>query len=153
MRRLIEREGDKLLSPKDEGVKDAMRKFSGAVESWTRVKMRQLAGLFPGSKRVDVDDAMFCDDLTGDAISLDSPPPFLEEPGEPDLHHLNLTTSVCTCLGSTICSIRAGPHLRCGALQAHWDRTLHFSMYVYFFQFGKGGADRNTGITLHGNRI
>ena len=56
MRRLIEREGDELLGPNDEGVKDAMRKLPGAVESWTREKMRQLAGLLPGSRCVDVDD-------------------------------------------------------------------------------------------------
>ena len=43
--------------------------------------MRHLAGLLPGLSRVDVDDARFCDDLTGDAISIDSLPPFLEEPG------------------------------------------------------------------------
>ena len=48
MKRLIEREGDELLSPEDEIVKDAMRKLSGAVESWTREKMRHLAGLLPG---------------------------------------------------------------------------------------------------------
>ena len=75
---MIERQGDDLLNPKDEGVKDAMKKLPGAVESWTKEKMRQLVGLLPGSKRVDVDDA-FCDDLTGDAISIDSPPPFIEE--------------------------------------------------------------------------
>jgi hypothetical protein len=44
MRRLIEKDGDELLSPDDEGVKDAMRKLPGAVESWTREKMGQLAG-------------------------------------------------------------------------------------------------------------
>ena len=143
MRRLIEREGDELLSPEDEGVKDAMRKLPGAVESWTREKMRQLAGLLPGSSHVDVDDddARTCHDLTGDAISIDSPPPFLEEPDEPDLHLLNLATSVFGCLSSTISSMRAGmcligrdgagPHLRCGALQTHWDRRLHFSRRVY----------------------
>ena len=82
----------------------------------------------------DVDDAMLCDDLTGDTISIDSPPPFLEveEPDEPDLHLLNLATSVFTCLGS---SIRAGPRLRCGALQTHWDRRLQFIVYV---SLGKG---------------
>ena len=143
MRRLIEREGDELLSPNDEGVKDAIRKLPGAVESWTREKMRQLAGLLPGSRRVDVDDddARTCHDLTGDAISIDSPPPFLEEPDEPDLHLQNLATSVFTCLGSIISSIRAGrcligwdgagPHLCCGALQTHWDRRLHFSRRGY----------------------
>ena len=64
------------MNPKDEGVKDAMKKLPGVVESWTKKKMRQLVGLLPGSKRVDVDDA-FCDDLTDDAIaiSIDSPPP------------------------------------------------------------------------------
>ena len=105
--------------------------------------MRQLAGLLPGSRRVVVvdDDARSCHDLTGDAISIDSPPPFLEEPEELDLHLLNLATSVFTCLGSTISSIRAGrcligwdgagPHLRCGALQTHWDRRLHFSRRGY----------------------
>ena len=36
IRRLIEREGDVLLSPKDEGVRDTMRKLPQAVESWTR---------------------------------------------------------------------------------------------------------------------
>ena len=63
VRRLIEREGDKLLSPEDEGVKDAIRKLPGAVEGWTREKMRQLAGLLPGSRRVGVDDddARFCE--------------------------------------------------------------------------------------------
>ena len=138
MRRLIERKGDDLLSPKDEGMKDSMRKLPQAVESWTREKMRQLAGLLPGSRRVGVDDdARSCHDLTSDAISIDSPPPFLEEPEELDLHLLNLATSVFTCLSSTISSIRAGrcligwdgagPHLRCGALQTHWDRRLHFS--------------------------
>ena len=73
---MIEREGDKLLSPEDEGVKDAIRKLPGAVEGWTREKMRQLVGLLPGLRRVGiVDDARFCHDLTGDAISIDSPPP------------------------------------------------------------------------------
>ena len=135
VRRLIEREGDELLSPDDEGVKDAMRKLPAAVESRMREKMRQLAGLLPGSRcvGVDDDDARTCHDLTGDAISINCPPPFLEEPDEPDLHLLNLATSVFTCLGSTISSIRAGrcligwdgagPHLRCGALQTHWDRS------------------------------
>ena len=80
---MIEREGDELLSPKNQGVKDAMRKLPGAVESRTKKKMRQLAGLLPGSRRVDVDDARFCDDPTGDAISIDSPPPFIEELDEP----------------------------------------------------------------------
>ena len=108
-----------------------MKKLLGAVEGWTREKMRQLAGLFPGSRRVEVDDAMFCDDLTGDAISIDSPPAFIEELDEPDLHLLNLAMSVFTCLGSTTSSIRAGPRLRCGALQTLWDRRLHFSVYVY----------------------
>ena len=143
MRRLIEREGDELLSPEDEGVKDAMRRLPGAMEGWTREKMRQLAGLLPGSRRVGVDDddARTCHDLTGDAISIDCPPPFLEESNEPDLHLLNLATSVFTCLGSTISSIHAGrrligwdgacPHLRCGALQTHWDRRLHFSRRGY----------------------
>ena len=143
IRTLIEREGDELLSPKDEGVKDAMRKLPGAMESWTREKMRQLAGLLPGSSHVDVDDddARSCDDLTGDAISIHSPLPFLEEPEEPDLHLLNLATSVFTCLSSTISSIRAGrcligwdgagPHLRCGVLQTHWDRRLQFSRRGY----------------------
>ena len=136
MRRLIEREGDELLSPDDEGVKDAIRKLPGAVESWTREKMRQLVGLLPGSRRVgiDDDDARSCDDLTSNAISIDSPQPFLEELDELDLHLLNLATSIFTCLSSTISSIRtgrcligwdsAGPHLRCGALQMHWDRRL-----------------------------
>ena len=104
--------------------------------------MRQLAGLLPGSRRVDVDDAGFCDDLSGDAILIDSLPPFLEKPDEPDVHLLHLATSVFTCLGSTISSIRAGPHLRSGALQTHWHRTLHFSMYLYLLLFslslGKG---------------
>ena len=221
MMRLIEREGDELLTPGDEGVKDAMRKLPGAVESWTREKMRQLAGPLPGSRRVgvDADEARFCNDLTGDAISIECPPPFLEEPDEPDLHFLNLATSVFTCLGSTISSIRAGrcligwdgagPHLRCGALQTHWDRRLHFSRRGYeaartlvelvgwdvgratvvemdgfdgrfvcggvgrvrgggggeesvdvagvcmflYSSLRNGGADRNTGITLHGKRI
>ncbi|EDR01174.1 uncharacterized protein LACBIDRAFT_312439 [Laccaria bicolor S238N-H82] len=135
LRRLIEREGDELLSADDEGVKDAMRTLPGAVEEWTREKMRQLAGLLPGSRRVGADA---CDDLTGDAMSIDSPP---REPDEPDLHLLNLATSVFTCLGSTISSIRAGrcligwdgagPHLRCGALQTHWDKRLHFSRRGY----------------------
>ena len=40
MRRLIGREGDELLSPKYEVVKDAMR-LPGAVESWTREKDRK----------------------------------------------------------------------------------------------------------------
>ena len=117
-----------------------MRKLPG--ESWTREKLRQLAGLLPGSRRVDVDDAGFCDDLSGDAILIDSLPPFPEKPDEPDVHLLNLATSVFTCLGSTISSIRAGPHLRCGALQTHWHRMLHFSMYFYLLLFslslGKG---------------
>ena len=155
MRWLIEREGDELLSPEDEGVKDAMRTLPRAVQSWTREKMRLLAGLLPGSSRVDVDDARFCDDLIGDAISIDFPPPSLEEPDEPDLH-LNLATSVFTCLSSTPSSIRAGPRLRCVALQTHWDRTLHLCVRLsslIFLKFGKGGADRNTGITLHGKRI
>ena len=131
--RLIEREGGEPLNSKAEGVKDAMRKLPGAVESWMREKMRQLVGLLPGLRHVGVvDDARFCHDLTGDAISIDSPPPFLEEPDELNLHLLNLATSVFTCLGSTISSIRAGryligwdgagQHLRCGALQTHWDR-------------------------------
>ena len=55
----------------------------GAVEGWTREKMRLLVGLLPGSRRVNVDNARFCDDLTGDAISIDSPPPFIEELDEP----------------------------------------------------------------------
>ena len=220
-RRLIEREGDELLSPEDEGVKDAMRRLPGAVESWTREKMRQLAGLLPGSRRVDVDDddARTCQDLPGDAIPIDSPAAFLEEPEEPDLHLLNLATSVFTCLGSTISSIcagrcliewdGAGQHLCYGALQTHWDRRLHFSRRGYeaarmlvelvgwdaaramvvemdgfdgrfvcggigrvrgggggeesvdvagvcmflYSSLRKGGADRNTGITLHGKRI
>jgi len=137
---LIEREGDEPLSADDEGVKDAMRGLPAAVEGWTREKMRQLAGLLPDSRRVDVSDVRYCDDLTGDAI--DAPPPFLEEPDEePDVHLLNLATSVFTCLGSTISSVRAGrcligwdgagPHLRCGALQTHWDRRLHFSRRGY----------------------
>ena len=97
MRRLIKREGDELLCPEDEGVRDTMRKLPGAMESWTREKMRQLTGLLPGSRRVGIDDdARFCDDLTRDAISIDSPPPFLEEPEEPDLHLLNLAMSVFT---------------------------------------------------------
>ena len=131
MRWLIEREGDELLNPEDEGVKDEMRKLPGAVESWTREKMSQLAGLLPASRHVGVDTAGFCDDLAGDAISIDSPPPVLEESDESDLHLLNLATSVFTCLGSTTSSIRAGPRLRCGALQTQWDRRLHFSVYVY----------------------
>ncbi|KIK00184.1 hypothetical protein K443DRAFT_7849 [Laccaria amethystina LaAM-08-1] len=142
MRTLTEKEGDELLSPENEDVKDAMRKLPGAVESWTREKMRQLTGLLPGSRRVGVDDARSsCDDLSGDAISIDSPPPFLEELDEPDLHLLNLATSVFTCLGSTISSIRvgrcligwngAGPHLRCGALPTHWDNRPHFSRRGY----------------------
>ena len=130
MRRLIEREGDELLNPEDEGVKDEMKKLPGAVESWTREKMSQLAGLLPASRHAGVDTAGFCDDLTGDAISIDSPPPFPEESDEPDLHLLNLGTSVFTILGSTVSSIRAGPHLCCGALQTFWDRRLHFSVYV-----------------------
>ena len=48
MRWLIEREGEELLSPEDEGVKDAMQKLPGAVESWTREKIRQFAELLPG---------------------------------------------------------------------------------------------------------
>ena len=105
--------------------------------------MRQLAGLLPGSRCINVhdDDARFCDDLTGDAISIDCPPPFLEESNEPDLHLLNLATAMFTCLSSMISSIRAGRcligrdgaglHLRCGALQTHWDRRLHFSRRGY----------------------
>ena len=101
-----------------------MRKLPGAVESRTKEEVRQLAGLLPGLRRVDVDDARFCDDLTGDAISIDSPPPFLKESDKLNLLLLNLATSVFTCLGSTISSICAGPRLRCGALQTHWDRRL-----------------------------
>ena len=81
MRRLIEKEGDELLSPEDEGVKDAMRKLPQAVESWMREKMRQLAGLLPGLRRVGVDDdddARFCKDFTSDAISIDCPQPSLK---------------------------------------------------------------------------
>ena len=128
-------EGRRAVEPEDEGVKVAMRKLPGAVEGRTREKMRQLAGLLPGSRRVDVDGVRFCDDLSGDAISIDSPPPFLEESDEPDLHLLNLGTSVFSILSSTVSSIRAGPPLCCGALQTHWDATLYFSVYVYLLLF------------------
>ena len=109
-----------------------MRKLPGAVESWTREKLRQLAGLLPGSRRVDVDDAGFCDDLSGDAISIDSPPPFIDEP---DLLLLKLATSVSTCLGSTSSSIRAVDLAR-------------VCMFL-FSSLRKGGANNNTGMSLH----
>ena len=96
MRWLIEREEDELLSPKDEGLKDAMQKLPGAVESWMKEKMSQLAELLPASRHVGVDNAGFRDDLSGDSILIDSLPPFLEESDEPDLHLL------FTCLSSTI---------------------------------------------------
>lgn len=132
MRWLIEKEGDELLSPDDEGVKDVMRKLPGAVESWTKEKMRILAGLLPGSRRVDVDGVRFSDDLTGDASSIDSPPPFIDEP---DLLLSNLTTSVSTCLGSTLSSIRA----------VDVARVCTF----LFPPLRKGGADNNTGMPSH----
>ena len=94
--------------------------------------MRPLVGLLPGSRRVNVDNARFCDDLTSDAISIDSPPPFIDET---DLLLLNLATSVSTCLVSTLSSMRA---------------VDVASMCTFLFSpLRKGDADNNTGMPSH----
>ncbi|KAJ7277900.1 hypothetical protein C8J57DRAFT_1713512 [Mycena rebaudengoi] len=91
----------------------------GLVEAWRAERKRQLGGA--------------CGDAdVGGAGGADA-----RAAGADDVLHLDLATSVFTCLGSWVPGTRvhagrcligwagAGAHLRCGSLQSFWENRLH----------------------------
>ncbi|KAF9528145.1 hypothetical protein CPB83DRAFT_854980 [Crepidotus variabilis] len=103
----------------DEDLEDAWKDMPAYFDNWRQTKMRELASFLPSQSEASGADKK-----------------------EPDVLAVDLATSVFYCKGSVAVTERRpgrcligweslAAHLRCGALEYHWDRRLHFSQPGY----------------------